>query len=131
MLKKPIIVLAITLIFSTNIRAEEVIVLNKGDIAPFAGILMDNNKANDVRLKLTELDFQKSLNSSYEKSIKLYKDNEIYYVEKTNTLLSQNKDLINTMRASESLNKWENMAWFGLGIIVTIAGGLLVRQAAR
>lgn len=121
----------IMLTFSTSVKAEEAIVLNKGDIAPFAGILMDNNKANNIRLQLTNLDFHKALNSSYEKSIKIYKDNEIYYSNKTNILFKQNNELMDQIRTNASLNKWENMAWFGLGILVTVAGGLLVRQAAK
>jgi hypothetical protein len=119
------------LIFSTSVKAEDVISLNKGDKAPFTGILMDNAKANNIRLQLVEADFNKALNTSYERSIQLYKQNEKMQEDKTTALLKQNEILLQRIRSDESMSTLKSIGWMTLGILVTVAGGLIVQKAAH
>ncbi len=65
----------------------EVVLLEKGVESPFRGYLFPPDKALDFRKQLIELDNLKALESSYNKSIELYKKNEDVYNFKVNTML--------------------------------------------
>jgi hypothetical protein len=83
---------------------------------------MDKEKTAEVRTQLQERDQYKLLNESYERSINLYKKNELLYEDKTNILLNQNKDLIQEIGKVERANDLKNFAYFFLGVLGTIAG---------
>lgn len=110
--------LTILLVFLTiankPLYADDVIVLTKGQAAPFAGVLLPENKANEV---YNDLKNYKLLNESLEKSISIYKQNEMLYDKKVNMLLEQNDKLAVSLQQARTTSNWEKVLWFGLGFL--------------
>jgi hypothetical protein len=116
------------MIASNTVYAQDVTLLNKGEPAPYKGLLFTESKANEIRKELLELDTLKLMEKSYEKSIKYYKDNEELYKHKVDTLLVQNDKLSAAYIQIRERSDWENRLWFGLGMVLT---GLAVYSAAQ
>lgn len=95
-------------------RAEDVVVLSKGQAAPFAGVLLPESKANEV---YNEMNRFRLLNESLEKSISIYKENETLYDKKVNMLLEQNDKLAVNLQEARTASNWEKVLWFGLGFL--------------
>lgn len=110
--------LTILLIFltikSNKAFAEEAIVLNKGQSAPYTGLLLSEEKANEI---YNDLNKYKLLNKSLETSISLYKQNEEIYDKRINNLLQQNDKLVTNLQQARSTSNWEKVLWFGLGFL--------------
>ena len=109
--------LTILLVFLTivnSVKADDAIVLNKGQVAPFSGVLLPEIKANEV---YSDLKNYKLLNESLEKSITLYKKNEESYDKKINILLEQNDKLATNLHQARTTSNWEKVLWFGLGFL--------------
>ncbi len=97
----------------------DVVFIEKGVETPFKGYLFPEAKALTFRKQLIELDTLKALETSYNKSIDLYKKNEDIYNYKVNVLLEQNDRLSDALYKSKDRDTWSNRFWFALGIIVT------------
>ena len=119
-LKNLLVILLIFLTLKNSIVcAEDVVVIVKDSPAPFTGLLMTQEKANTVYNELTTF---KLLNTSLEKSVTLYKQNEELYEKKVNVLLEQNTKLSESLQKERTSNNWEKVLWFGLGFISVAAG---------
>lgn len=103
----------------SNAFAQEVIMIKKDERAPFEGVLFPIDQAKKTRLELIECDIKKELNASYERTIKLYKENESYQDNKVNILLKQNDELSKSLVEAKSTSDFQKILWFGLGIIAT------------
>lgn len=114
MIKNLLTILLVFLISANNSKAEDAIVLNKGQAAPFSGVLLPENKANEV---YNDLNKYKLLNESLEKSISFYKQNEENYDKKINILLEQNDKLATNLQQARTTSNWEKVLWFGLGFL--------------
>lgn len=102
------------MIVSNNVFAEDTIILNKGQPAPFTGLLLTEDKANEV---YNDIKKYKLLNESLERSIILHKQNEELYDKRHNILLEQNDKLSETLVQARSTSNWEKVLWFGLGFL--------------
>jgi hypothetical protein len=106
--------LLVFLTIVNSVKADDAIVLNKGQVAPFSGVLLPEIKANEV---YSDLKNYKLLNESLEKSIILYKKNEESYDKKINILLEQNDKLATNLHQARTTSNWEKVLWFGLGFL--------------
>lgn len=106
--------LVFSMIVSNNVFAEDTIILNKGQPAPFTGLLLTEDKANEV---YNDIKKYKLLNESLERSIILHKQNEELYDKRHNILLEQNDKLSETLVQARSTSNWEKVLWFGLGFL--------------
>lgn len=122
------LILIICLITSGTVRAEDTVLIEKEQKAPFAGILFSLPKANEIRGQLLERDLYKELSDSQQKTIQLYKSNNELSESKVNMLLEQNDKLSASLRSSQSLNTWECVGLFTLGILATVGAGLAIRS---
>lgn len=102
------------MIVSNGAFADDAFVLNKGQPAPFTGLLLTEDKANEV---YNDVKKYKLLNESLEKSITLHKQNEELYDKKVNILLEQNDVLADNLLRARTTNNWEKVLWFGLGFL--------------
>lgn len=109
----------IGLITINSAFAQESVMIKKDERAPFEGVLFPLDQANKMRYQLIECDIKKELNSSYERTIKLYKENETYQENKVNILLKQNDELSKSLTEAKSTNDFQKILWFGLGVIAT------------
>ncbi len=115
---KLVLLLSIMLNFSIA-RCDDVLPLKKGDITPKDGLLFPYDKANDIKRKLIELEDLKSINTSYQKSIDLYKNNQDLYSKQVTILLDQNKKLLDSEQAISQLSTYEKIGYFALGVLAT------------
>lgn len=111
--------LMIGLITINSAFAQEAVMIKKDERAPFEGVLFPLDQANKTRYQLIECDIKKQLNSSYERTIKLYKENEVYQDNKVNLLLKQNDELSKALTESKSTSDLQKILWFGLGVLAT------------
>ena len=118
----------IGLIITSNCFANEAINLKKDERAPFEGVLFPFDQAQKIRYQLLECDIKKELVVSYEKTIRLYKENETYYDNKVNILLKQNDELSKALTESKTSSDLSKILWFGLGVVAT---GLAVYGAKQ
>lgn len=108
------ILLVFSMIVNDTASAEDAVVLNKGQQAPFTGLLLTEDKANEV---YSDIKKYKLLNESLEKSVILYKQNEELYDKKVNILLQQNDKLAENLLQARTTSNWEKVLWFGLGFL--------------
>jgi len=98
-----------------TVFAQDVVEINKGTPAPFSGILFSEQKANDMRFELLELDKTKVKLESRDEQLKLHKtmldlkSSEIELYKKQNDRLE---------RTNSSSNMLQYIA-FGLGVFLT------------
>lgn len=104
--------LILILSFNSFVYAEDSVSLTKGTPAPFDGVLLSNEKANQVK---NDMD----LNASLTKSIDLYKTKDIYATDQINQLLDQNKKLADSLVSEQGNTRLENIVWFSLGVLAT------------
>lgn len=113
-LKNLLMILLASSMIVNNSYADDAIVLNKGQAAPFTGLLLTEEKANSV---YNDLNKYKLLNESLERTVSLYEKNEEIQDKKVNTLLEQNDKLATDLMKARSTSNWEKVLWFGLGFL--------------
>lgn len=132
-MKNWLISLIIVSNFTVQVASAEdgAVSIRKGDLAPFAGVLLTNDKANELNNGLNERDQYKLLNESYTKTIKLYRDNEELYQSKVNLLLTQNDSLSKSLYDARETTAWERFGWFALGVVGTSLAVYGVKKAIQ
>lgn len=110
-------------------HAEEgVTSITKGTPAPYDGVLLNNDKANQLRKDLLDLDTEKELNKSLQRSMDFYKIKDEYSSNQINILLEQNMKLNGALNSELNNDKYQNLLWFSLGVLAT---GLSVYAAQK
>jgi len=111
------------LIFSTVVsnssQAYDGKLLEKGTEAPFQGVLFNITDANKIRVELLEKDTLVFLTESYKRSLDLTDKNMKFKDEQLDIVISRNLDLTKALNSQKSMNDWERVLWFGLGIAVS------------
>lgn len=123
--------LMISLMVVNNCFSSEVITLKKDERAPFEGVLFSFEQAQKMRYQLIECDIKKELTASYEKTIKLYKENETYHDNKVNILLKQNDELSKALTEAKTTSDLTKLLWFGLGVLATGMAIYGAKQATK
>lgn len=111
--------LLICLTVVSNASAQDAVLVEKGEAAPYRGILMTEDKAKVIYNQLADCDRCKLLNKSLEDSIELYQKNETIYLKEIVEIRDQNITLQTALDRSKSTSFWEKTLWFGLGIVTT------------
>lgn len=113
-LKTTLLISSIIVSLNTGFT-EEAVKLNLGIPAPFAGVLIPFDKAEEMRKQLIERDGLVKLVSSYERSTSLQDLNFKLSQEQVNILQEQNTSL----RTQVSYSEYTKYLWLGLGIVGT------------
>jgi hypothetical protein len=104
----------LSVLVSSTTAAEEIVLLEKDQPAPFKGLLFSPEKSNEMYKEFESLsDKIKSL----ERINALYKENEFLYDRKINTLLEQNTKITDTLIKTENQKQLDRILWFGLGFL--------------
>ena len=108
-------------LFTSVVKAEDnkVVLIEKGQSAPYSGLLFPKEEANKIRVELLELQTLKLLNESYEKSFDLMQKNNDLFAKKESLLLDQNEKLSLALVESRQSSSIQKIIWFSLGILVT------------
>lgn len=111
------------IIFSTLLSslswAEDTIVLHKGALVPFDGILFSSEKAADVKNKLIERDAYFQLNDSLNKSLNFQQDIINRDNNKNKLCMDQNDNLAKSLYSERQMNDLEKFGLVLLGIGIT------------
>lgn len=104
------------LIFSINLRANDnVVPIKKGEAAPFEGVLFTEDKANEVRRDLLELDKQRYMVESRNERLGILQSRIELKDEEIELFRVQNDRLVKHSKTTDV----ERMVWFALGVIAT------------
>ena len=120
--------LILLLIFTQVGYANQATDIKKDQPAPYDGVIMDKEKANNVKNELIEKDGLEKTNESLQKTITLYGKNQDLYEQKSDMLLKQNIELTKSLNDTRKMNDLEKIGLFVLGVAVT---GLAVYGASR
>ena len=113
--------LIISMISSQPVFADNSINLNKGDSAPYSGVLLDKEKADKIRDELIDKDALVKINESLNKSVIIYRSNEDILNGQKNMLVNQNIELTKVLNDTRETSSWVRVGYFVLGIAVTSA----------
>lgn len=114
------------LIAGNNCFADQAINLGLGDKAPFAGVLLPQSLADSMKLSLINADYNKALSDSLQKSVDLYKANEVLYQNKITLYSDQNDKLASRVSSEQTTSDWTKGLYFVLGVLATCAAGYSV-----
>lgn len=118
-------------ITANNCYAQNVVLLEKDSPAPYKGYLFTEDEVRKIRSDLIELDTLRLVEISYNRTLELYKKNEVLYNDKINMLVQQNDKLVTTLSKSQEVNNWERFFWFSAGIFITGAGVYLGSKVVK
>lgn len=117
--------------FCTCSFAQDIVVLKKGEPAPFDGVFF--SKEAEVKLRQVALDKQ-----ALEKQNLTLKDLAVFYEDQSNIMRQrisvqqdQNINLSKQLYDQRSGNFWENAMYFGIGVFVTGAMSYAAFQIYR
>lgn len=128
---KKIIALLVLLAFIPRAVADQATALEKGQPAPYAGVLLDTEKANKTKIGLQERDLFEQIVNSQTKSIELLKQNNTYAENKVNLLLTQNDKLAEQLQSSQSFNTFERIGLIVLGVALTVGAGYALKGISK
>jgi hypothetical protein len=117
--------IVLLLIISTPAFADGAITVHKGDVVSPAydgGSLLNKEKAKKLENQLIDGDACAKENDSYQKSVNLYKSNEIIYNQENSLLLGRNVDLSKALNDAKSTSDLTKILYFTLGIAITGLG---------
>lgn len=113
---KKICSILLTLSISLNSFSQEAVKLTKDQPAPFTGILITFDDANNWRKDSVERDGLKAINESLNATIKLQDDIITRQNTQKTVLLDQNDKLAMRLGEAQSLGTWEKVGFIALGI---------------
>lgn len=95
------------------------VLLDKGDKAPYEGLLFNKTEANQLRLKVLEVDMMEQQINSFERT--QIQNSNIFKIqdEKLNLCVERVDGLQQNLVKSQGLNTIEKIAWVTLGVAMT------------
>ena len=111
--------------------ADDPTFMTKGTVLPSDAWVFSPEKAKTVRDGLIDRDTYFQLNQSLNKSIDLYKDNEVIQQTKINLCLEQNDKLVKTSSSLQTVNTIEKIGYFVLGVAAVVFGGWALGQVHK
>ncbi len=93
--------------------------LEKDQISPFAGILLNDEMSKLIYNQLDECGRLKLINKSLTDSVVIYKKNEDLYKNEITVVHDENLTLRTALDKASTNNFWRNALYFGLGVLST------------
>lgn len=124
-------IILIGILINYQIKAEPSVPLKKGVPAPFSGVLLNNDKANEIKQKLIEKDRLELLNKSFELSIDLYKQDSVICEKRHNACMKEANSLSTDLQIARQTSDLTKVLWFGGGVLATILVIYGVKEATR
>lgn len=113
--------ISILLVFMLSFSAlgQDSVPLNKGQAAPFEGILFTTEKAQAIRKELIEKDQFKMFNEALLQNEEYYKKIISNKNDQLNLTLNQNERLVKQAEKAGSLTTLEKALWVAAGVVGT------------
>jgi hypothetical protein len=118
-----------SLIITATVNAS--VVLEKGQVAPYSGLLFTQEEAQKLKNELQELSLTKELNVSLNNSLELYKKSQIVYEDSILVLQNRNDILVQTIKDLEPRSDLEKIGLFALGVLTTTVITYAAAQALK
>lgn len=118
-LKTLLTVFLISLITTNSFADDTSVYLDKGQTAPFAGFLINQNRTQTLINEEKQLKDYKLINDSLQKSLDLSQQNFDLSEKKANILLDQNTKMAEELKSDKSTSNLERIVWFSLGVLAT------------
>jgi hypothetical protein len=99
--------------------AQEAVYLDQNQKAPFSGILIPEDKLQELRKSVLDVSTQKEINLSLQRSVDLYKQNQTLLETKVNTLSDQNNKLSDSLYSARETSNIEKFGYFVAGALLT------------
>jgi hypothetical protein len=112
-------------------RSEDVITIKAGEKAPYSGFLFPPEQAADAYKASLERDRLKLLNDSYERSIKIYKENEVYYLDQNKLWMDRANNLAQTVSETREVSTVQKYGIFLLGLAAGLGGAYIATKVIR
>lgn len=109
------LLIGLILVTSLTSRAEDVVSLQKGQSAPYSGLLFSEARANEIRNQLLDKDIQSVVLESSREKLSIHKQIIELKDEQIELYRKQNIKLERANQASDTVK----MIYFGLGIVLT------------
>lgn len=109
----------LVLMISFSTFAQDSVPLNKGQAAPFEGILFTTEKAQSIRKELIEKDQFKMFNEALLQNEDYYKKIIANKNQQLDLTLNQNDRLVKQAEKAGSLTTLEKALWVGAGVLAT------------
>jgi hypothetical protein len=119
--------LIVASLISTNCYAQGSVAIQKGNPAPFTGVLFTKTKAIQIKNELIERDQFKIFNKVLLENSELQQEIINNQKKQVDILLKQNDNLVNIVERTEARSKLARITWFGLGVV---SAGLAVYGAS-
>lgn len=113
------LVISISLALNVPVYCDDPSFQQKGYKLTQDSWIFSPDKAKDVRNRLVDLDTEKQLNESLNKSLSLEQSMNKIQDDKITLLLKQNNDLVQSVDQNRGMNDWSKILWFTLGVVVS------------
>ncbi len=114
-----------------NAYADDAVSLEKGEKAPFSGILLPLDKAREIAVIKETADTNVKIIQSYKISLDLQKDIIERQDNKVKILLDQNDNLAKNLASARQVSDIERIVWVSLGIGAAVLAGHAISQASK
>jgi hypothetical protein len=128
-MKKKISLILILLLSNSAIAEPKLIYLEKNEIAPFTGYLINPEMEKKFRLLDSELDYQKKINLSLKTINNLYEENELIFIKRLENNQKQIENLNKRIIREDSI--WGKLGMFLLGGLTTTLLSFGVNRASK
>lgn len=119
MIKKILTVMLISLTVVNSSFANQAIDVKAGQAAPYDGVLLDKEKANEIKNELIDKDGLTQINLSLNKTIELHQKNTDTLNQSNAILMDRNLDLTKELNSSRELSTFTKVLYFVGGVALT------------
>ena len=111
----------IYLTFSINqTKAEDSVMLNRGNTAPFTGFLLSKEKVESFRKMSIENDSNKLTIESLNRTVAIYRSNQAFSDEQNQIIMNRLNETSEQLGKARSTSRLETTGYFLGGVLVTI-----------
>ncbi len=114
-----------------NAYADDAVSIEKGEKAPFSGILLPLDKAKELAVIKETADTNVKIIQSYKLSLDLQEDIIKRQDNKVKILLDQNDNLAKNLASARQVSDIERIVWVSIGIGTAVLAGHVISQAAK
>ena len=107
----------ITILISQTALGIEAKYLPQGTPTPYEGYLLTPSKTKEIRQQLIDAETLKLINTSLTTTLQRQKDITALTEDKVKIVSEQNDKLAKALISERSVNNWERLLWFSLGVV--------------
>jgi hypothetical protein len=114
-----------------NNAIADVVFLDKNKPAPFSGYLFGEEEAQNARNAVIDRDRYRLLSDSLQHTVNLQSENIKLEEKRVELYKTKTDELAKELYSARTVNNWERVGWFILGIAATTAAGYAISHVSR